>query len=901
MMKYLITLLILHVMLFAQVSNGNKAGPEYLTNTTSHEFYTVVHNTQETWNFRRYLPYKVITIKEGAQLTITADLFLDEYAKIIVERKGKLIVDGGRITCSCGLWKGIEVWGDPTKSSDVNNQGLVWIMNGGTIENAACGIRAVKMALPDGGGGQGEIAHLDYSGGLVWANGAEFINNKEAVRFYKYPATGYTFPNKSFFWGIRFETNDNYIGSSHPEYFVNLSDINKVNFLGCEFINNTAQQNFQTGGIYSYNSQFYVEGNQSGSTWDNNLFSNMQYGIYAIASNPNRFADIRHCDFDNNFRGVFINGMSNAVVVANNFKINSPFSQSNGGYGLYLDHSTGYKIEENNFSHVGHPPTGVGLVVNQSGGQTNQVYRNWFTNLACGMDIQGENRSNTSGLVLKCNQYEGTVMDKIITWDELKITKAAGIAASQGSSSSNPEAMAGNLFQIDNSGNDDDILNEANHITYYYPSNYGPGFSRVRPIDFTENTVTPQEEDFEPQWTFENGCPPEEAGGGGSSEEELRGNISQSNLTIDSTENLLAMLIDGGNTEMTQTDVETSVPLETIQVYNDLMNKSPYLSDTVMSTAIEKEDVLPGAMIRDIMVANPNSAKSEALINKLDNRWDPLPEYMKAQILQGRSIVSIREETESVLSARKLEKATYFNALVRFYLEDTLNPQASNDSLEVLLQQENSLNAKYRLALLGLEHGAWSEGLGILNSIPAQFELTVSETNDHQQFTALYNLLSDIAQQGKTVLEADSTAIVSLVEIEEGNSGQASAYARNILLALNQMEYEEPILLPDMLKSAIAQEEYNTLINKANGAPGYLSIKPNPAKDYIIVEYKLVQETGASIDITDITGNLKTYLNVSNWQDQVIVNTQDWKPGIYIAALKINGKLIESVKFTITD
>ncbi|MEZ5195262.1 MAG: hypothetical protein R2764_02305 [Bacteroidales bacterium] len=81
---------------------------------------------------------------------------------------------------------------------------------------------------------------------------------------------------------------------------------------------------------------------------------------------------------------------------------------------------------------------------------------------------------------------------------------------------------------------------------------------------------------------------------------------------IDSTENILAVLIDGGDTETTQTDVNNSIPPETMQVYTDLMGKSPYLSDTVVSTAIEKEDVLPGVMIRDIMVANPNTAKSEA-------------------------------------------------------------------------------------------------------------------------------------------------------------------------------------------------------------------------------------------------------------------------------------------------
>jgi hypothetical protein len=176
-----------------------------------------------------------------------------------------------------------------------------------------------------------------------------------------------------------------------------------------------------------------------------------------------------------------------------------------------------------------------------------------------------------------------------------------------------------------------------------------------------------------------------------------------------------------------------------------------------------------------------------------------------------------------------------------------------------------------------------------------------SEVNAHTQFTALYNLLSNIAQQGKTVFDADSTAIALLVEIEESKAGQAAVYSRNILLAINQMEYEEQILLPDMLKSTLAQDKYNTLISKANDAPGYIRIKPNPAKDYIIVEYELDQETAASIEINDLTGSLKYLLNITNRQDQVTVNTQDWKPGIYIVTLKINGKPVESIKFTITN
>ncbi len=60
-------------------------------------------------------------------------------------------------------------------------------------------------------------------------------------------------------------------------------------------------------------------------------------------------------------------------------------------------------------------------------------------------------------------------------------------------------------------------------------------------------------------------------------------------------------------------------------IYTELIDKSPYLSDTVVSTAIEKEKVLPGAMIRDVMVANPHTAKNDELINKLMNAGHHCP------------------------------------------------------------------------------------------------------------------------------------------------------------------------------------------------------------------------------------------------------------------------------------
>ncbi len=357
-------------------------------------------------------------------------------------------------------------------------------------------------------------------------------------------------------------------------------------------------------------------------------------------------------------------------------------------------------------------------------------------------------------------------------------------------------------------------------------------------------------------------------------------------------------MFDGGNTEALNTEVETSFPPETMQVYNELMDKSPYLSDTVVSSAIEKEDVLPNAMIRDIMVANPHTAKSNELMNKLDERWDPLPEYMKAQILQGKSIVSIKEELESELAAYKQQKAKAFNGLVRWFMNDTINPVASSDSLVLLFQQDNSLNSKYSLVMLHLERGELQTGLNVLNGIPNQYNLPEVELANHLEMVNYSNLIVDLMNEDKTILEVDSLQMNQLLAMEAAEQGQASVYARNILLALNEIEYEEPILLPDLLKSSQANEEYLELLNVE--PPNQIEVYPNPSDDYVIISYKLeMEKPGYVIRITDLNGKTIKTVSINNRQDQIVIDTQNWKPGIYISTLEKRGNPVESVKFTI--
>ncbi|MCD4728240.1 MAG: T9SS type A sorting domain-containing protein, partial [Pirellulales bacterium] len=745
--------------------------------------------------------------------------------------------------------------------------------------------------------------------GHITAYGNSTIRNCQyAVRFYPYEYDHY-----SGFTNITFETNAELLNPEiYPYAFVMLDDVRGIPFTGCTFVNTrdfSETEPAQRGmGIYSFSSNFevqeYCTSQQTPCPPEDIqpcLFEKLYYGIYATSGSTVIYPDISHTDFNENYRGVYLSAVTYSKITSNNFKVNGMVL--NGNYGLYLDHSTGYIVEENYFYSSSIPdPVGIGIVINHSGEAANEIYRNNFSNVVIGILAQDQNRGRDEGLQLRCNDYNNCSADEVITISTP--AKYFGIAASQGSPGSNPADMAGNLFYIPGpaNGDFDDINNEGQHVTYYYPSNPYYLFENVIPVDYTENTVTLIPELVSDDWTYENGCPPtEEPGGGGSGSDGLKGLMAEAEQKIDSTENLLSFLVDGGNTEALQTEVDNSIPPQTMELYNELMNKSPYLSDTVVSTAIEKEDVLPGVMLRDVMVANPHTAKSDELMTKLDERWIPLPEYMKAQILQGRSIVSIREETESKLIAYKLERAKAFNALAWYYLNDTINSTGSLDSLTALYLAENDLTAKYSLAFLYMDKGDIQSGQNVLNNIPTQFDLNSQQQTEYQQMAGFYGLLSSLAMEDKSILEVDSLQTLALYNIEASQAGLASAYARNALLALNEIEYDEPIILSDLLKSSEALDDYEELLSKAAEAPGYIKVHPNPAKDYIIVRYETELEGQAEINIYNISGKLKYSGQLKNIKDQVVIGTKDWKAGVYITTLKLNGKMIESVKFTLIE
>ncbi len=862
--------------------------------------------THVVWDTPRRQAGNVI-IEPGASLTITSMLYMHPETRIIVKRGGRLNIDQGTVT-SAGFenfWTGIEVWGNSSQRQLVMHQGVMhqgWvrIVNGGSVRNSEMGIYTNRMDATTGGWVSG------YTGGIVQGNNASFVNNKVSLQFFPY-----NFPSVSGFSSSEFITDDGLHGGAPDDWMVEITGMNGVKFSACRFLNQSVNHEYFKNGIRIVNSYVKI-GGQCTSTalpcqeWEYSRFERLYYGIYATAVSTSRFVDIQRTEFKNNFRGLYLGGITNALVLSNRFMVNSPFV-ANGGYGMYLDVCTGYWVEDNHFIGQGASWIGIGLIVNNSGTAPNEIYRNWFENLQKGISAQGVNRHPrlNQGLQILCNEFINCGADLLILpslmpeggtgWGQPSPITQGGIAPHQGANMPNVHtAMAGNLFDIHSSipdGDFDDINNQAEHIIYYYPSLSDD--ERVFPVDITLNTVHRQAVEFLPDnvWTFEAGCPPTIDDNGGTIRQELLYAAGHWSAQASQAEEQLTALIDAGNTEELQWEVYMATNPEAMQIYNELMALSPYLSDTVVSNAIFKDDVLVNAMLRDIMVANPHTAKSPELMEMLDQRWVPLPEFMKEQVLQGRNIVTTREALEANLAQYELNHSVALSKLARFYHN---NP----DSLGWLYSLHNDAMLGYKHAFSLLQHGMALQGMEVLNNMAVQLCPSGLTPEKHTWMVENYSLLVALLEQESGITKPGSAEIAQAWAIHDNASGLPAAYARGLLQVWGLIEYQEPILHPETYKSATGK----AVVLAGCRAEGnlLLSVRPNPARDYLIITWELPSDDKAALEFTDANGRMVHRQKLLNAKDEQVVAIQNWKPGAYQATIRTDSGGRQTVRFIVS-
>jgi hypothetical protein len=851
-----------------------------------------------------------------------------EKSRMIVEAGGTLIVDGGKLTNMCDeLWDGIEVRGSAYEAQDEPGaQGLVRLLHGAVVENAIVGVETVKKTWEMGG----EWNCLpNTTGGIIQSEpGTKFINCKTAIKFNPYPLDPHIeSDNLSFFHNTEFIVNDDYLPlnqsfnfenydlSNKFEYHVFLNGVSGIDIMGCSFKN---EFNYLGGfdsyglkgeGIHAINADFKVGSYEQYFS----VFSDLDYGIHASSAfTTDEFISIRECEFRKNITGIYsslpYNQSSPIEILFNNFDITPDFvSDHQHSTGIYMDNTTDFIIEENTFiggyvDQIGgdqNYKTYYGIVIHNSGPNENRLYNNNLEHLTEGIRTQNSNRSENGllGLSIRCNDFSICEYD-IMVLAEMPITSTDGIKENQGNSGSETTAPAGNTFYLTANPSVNDIRNNINNV-YYWHHIDSANVNKVIPESYSEQHVFPSfDENAPPSFNKQESCPPDTT-----LLEELSGiqartvlnNLSEESNLLNAS---LNSLVDNGDTEAMNQQVQTSWPEETMEVRAELLAASPYLSDTVMISAAQKEDVLPNAILTEVLVANAQSAKSGAVITAVDSRDTLLSQFQFNQVMQGLDSINDMEVLKSNLASILSKRERSLKHLMLAWKSDSTI--IGSDSVISLLQNENHLSSRYTLMSEYLNRGDTALAKQVYQNIPVGFDLSSVESTNWQYFEAWLTYQTEQKRQDVLFSEPDSIQLGYLSQALSNTKSTTNAIFRNFLVAYDTLTYKEPYLPVDTTMKS-SKVKLRPLPSKQE----YQSIRvyPNPASDYVIVDYSGSGLNDQLIEITifSASGKLVQRTSTNASSGFSVLNTVDLISGMYLVRLSNGKKTLGSSKLTIIN
>ena len=433
------------------------------------------------WSGTNQLFSVPVEIRPGGTLTNTDIIANNEKTTITVHPGGKIVASGGGTFTNIGnkLWQGITVVGDPTLPPIQSYQGYIQIVSNGKIENAQCGI-TVK------------------GGGLVSVSDAHFENNTIGV-FFDRNAGGGTFTQTNFI------LDDSYLGETGSgangdkrDFVAHLKmrNSNEVNVKGCTF-SSTAPfyLDYKNRGIEAINTNLVLKeycplnaliDPQTGfcdtNAMTRNNFSGFSYAIHSSNAGTLPKLKVRFSLFSGNYiGGIYTIAQNYSELIKNEFIIDKTFS-----YGLSVEHSTGYKIEENICRNLLPVPNlqNIGLRVTNSWSDENEVYKNEYHNLDIAQQFLGKNSSQTdtlsgpggphelrgnpvTGLQTLCNDFSNSLSMDILVGDwnnPNPNNNLNSIRDKQG----NSQLSAGNKFNNNNPPINIDNRLSQHAIDYYW-------------------------------------------------------------------------------------------------------------------------------------------------------------------------------------------------------------------------------------------------------------------------------------------------------------------------------------------------------------------------------------------------------------------------------------------------
>lgn len=861
----------------------------------------------ETWNWAKVVGGNV-TVQPGATLTIKCRVGMPGDGKIIVKQGARLIVDGGYITTTgcAGFWPGIEVWGDNVHNQSGSPiptyQGMLVLKNGAVIEHA----RNITMQQP---GVYGTF------GGIIQATNTTFLNCHRSAEFLAYQNTtagGQPTANRSLFKYCDFIVDDNYRGVDDFSTHISMWQVDGIRISGCHF------KNLQTGitesyklgrGITSIDAQYMISGACSSGYFPcppahltRGTFEGLDHGIEASVSSTDRTFSVTDCDFTDNVIGIYSNSVNSFHVFKSNFTGGGRDVDLAGSvdpsfvdhHGIFSTFGHGFRIEENHFEKSANAlNTFTGVRINNSKEYNSQVYKNTAENTNQAFVGEGKCMDPAQaaflGLQFLCNSNNNPggqdIFDRKLTGNPYSNNQS--IRTQQGSSST----PAGNIFTQETTPMDEsDFKNNTDWVlNYWYNDGSNPA---AKPLDYT------------PGWvgitytTHSNGCPSHLDGRVPQhytevQMNEVRGQFAAAKTAYVNTAYVYNALLDGGNTDALIDEVQMTWPADAWPLHDQLMAKSPYLSTEVLREAVIK-NIMPQAMLLEVLLANPDGTKKEGLIKWLqyDSPY-PLPQYMIDLIVGSWNQKTFRTQLESDMGQHHADMSFAADELIGEWKNDTLGIRT--DSTLVRWQQVPSLGARYSEALTRLERGEYDQAKDLMLGLGGLYKLSDDQAKERDDAVAYINLLASFHRAGHDLMHLDSTELASLRNIAAAGCERPAFWAQNIL-CFGYKECDTPCTGEGATQKMLQLPKPTV----PTTAPSPLAVYPNPAIAYVTLAYKLADAPkDAVLVLRGVDGRELKRVPLSTQQGQQLLDTRSYAPGTYSVELLNDGGRIATERLVL--
>jgi len=858
-----------------------------------------------------------LIIGSGADIVFDGSTIVcGENSKIIIEPGGKLTLDGATCTAPCDqTWQGIEVWGDPSTNqypdieTGVMAQGHLILKNGAKIENAVIGV-LLAATYPNG------TIDVTKTGGIVQVQqtnntgnpddpAATFINNQTAINFQPYHNSlpigdiGRERSNLSYFNNALFEVNGDYLmGNTWWDAHIYMYDVYGISIKGSTFVNNFTPE--PSGhGINAYHARFSVydlctQGLVTPCPEESILkssFTNFTKGINLLSAGTYTI-NVNNAEFYNNSNGIILSDVDNASLIFNKFYIGEnddndeqQCGDNTASYGIDISNSIGFTIEENYFTKAQGKPAGnyIGIRLTDCPSESDVIYLNEFDSLSVGIQAEGTNRSDPSsdntGVTYLCNQNTANNYDFYVA-DESMVGGFMG--GSEHPSGNTLSANAQKQFQND----------YTETVVYYYKQEEQDQvlskYSRfVVPVPVADPYV--------------NDCPSHYSGQppidgsfvlSDSDKLQMETEFLQSHNDYQNVEALYNNLLDGGSTEALQAEVETAWPTDMWELRAELLGKSPHLSREILMTVADKTEVLPESVIFEILSANPDELRKEELMAYLENKDQPLPQYMVDILRQLANGTTYKTVLQSEMAAYHAQKIAAAQAIIHSIVNEE---EPDMDELRNWYDNIGGIQADKQILETYIQEGDYTAAQSLIDMLPALYELNGEKLQAYNDYKQLKQLEIDLAQQGRTIFDLSTSDLASVVDLAEYGSGSAKTSARGMLEFAYAYDYCNCPDLPENIQLKSATIDMGDMA-RAKGL--VITAEPNPANTWVAFDYTLpLLETEGTIEINDNLGRTIQTLNLAQQQGQYVLDTRNYKAGIYYYTLKCNtlqqsGKLI---------